>query len=169
MRGRIFNRSARSGVTLPELLVVVAIISLAVTVSIPLVTDVVRQARLKGSVDEFAAVLRAARWTAVNSQATAVVTIQQHPTSSFEWTNLRGVVHDTVMPELVCIESVVDGASQDIGEIRFHANGGTDGVSRVTLALVGPGDGTCVADPTERNGWIIRTNLLGFTKVSRVE
>lgn len=73
------------------------------------------------------------------------------------------------MPEPVCIVSVVEGVNQDIDEIRFHANGGTDGVSVVTLVLAGDGDTTCVVDPVKRNGWVVRTNVLGFTKVTRGE
>ncbi|MDH3783953.1 MAG: prepilin-type N-terminal cleavage/methylation domain-containing protein [Acidobacteriota bacterium] len=169
MCGRNERAICSSGVTLPELLVVVAIISLAVMVSIPLVSDVVREARLKGAVGEFAAVLRAARWTAVNSQATTSVTVTQHPNSSFEWTNLRGVVHDTAMPDTVCVESVVDGANQPITAIRFHANGGTDGATAVTVVLEDPRNGSCTVNLVEPNGWIVRTNLLGFTKVTRVE
>lgn len=163
------DRRGARGVTLPELLVVVAVISLAVTVSVPLISDVVRQARLKGAVDEFAAVLRAARWTAVNSNSTRTVTVRIHPDDSYAWTNLRGVEHDTGMPNGVCIASVVDGNDNDISDVRFHADGGTAGTSRIVLALTDPSDDGCVANPADRGGWVVDTNPLGFTRVRRIE
>ena len=71
------NRSR--GVTLPELLVVITIIGLAVAVAVPAMTDSIRGARLRSAARQFEATLRAARIVAVTMQRDTQVLVTPAP------------------------------------------------------------------------------------------
>ena len=116
-----------AGVTLPELLVVLAIISMAVTVSIPLITGAVRSANGRAAANGFAVNLKAARMLAVSANAPLQVTVvaEPHPDCNctatyYEYPARNGVPRRFDMPKGVTIASSTT-------PIVFRPNGSVPG------------------------------------------
>lgn len=141
------------GVTLPELLVVVSIVGLAVAISIPLATQAVRSSRIRVAADQYALTLKAARMIAVSKQAPVDVVISADPDNYFEYTDGHGVVRRYVVPPGVRI--LPPGTT-----ITFAANGSVNGPASTTFQAA--------LDARSVETWTIDTNILGVQRISRV-
>jgi Tfp pilus assembly protein FimT len=141
-------------VTLPELLVVISIISMAVAVSIPLIGNAIRSANARAAAGTFAVNLRAARMLAVNENAPVTIDVETEPHADcfctptfYEYPDRRGDLRRFEMPQGVTIESSTD-------PIVFLPNGSLPGGSSTTIR-VDTRDGV-------RDVWTIETGVSGI-------
>jgi len=147
-------------VTLPELLVVLSVVSLTIAFASPLISSAVRSARARASAQNFAISLRAARMLSVMQNQPLDVTVHAQAQEAcpctptwFEYRDARGELVRQGMPEWVWID-----ASQST--IRFLPNGSTAAAATTTIK----------ADLGDRvEIWTIRTETTGVPRVSRVE
>jgi prepilin-type N-terminal cleavage/methylation domain-containing protein len=144
--------SARQGgVTLPELLVVVSIIALAVTIAIPVISEAVRSARVRTATDQFSVSLMAARMLAVTRQAPVDVTVASHPANYYEYPDRNGRLKRFDMPKGVRI-------SASTNPITFRPDGSVEGGANTTFeAVVGGG--------SER--YEVDVSILGISTVTK--
>ena len=157
-------RGRQRGVTLPELLVVVTIIGLAVMVAVPTITETIRAARLRSATRALEATCRAVRILAVTQQQNATVVVRPAPAlpavpgpteNQYEYTDLHGRSRTETMPPGIRIVS-------SVSPIVFLPNG--------TLDTGGIPDFEAVTVPEvqTRGGmrtWEIRTSAMGVTRV----
>jgi len=155
--GRISRTITAAGVTLPELLVVVTIISMAVTVSVPLIAGAVRSASARAAANSFAINLKAARMLSVAINAPVVVTVQEEPHEDcycsetyYEYPDRRGVVQRIDMPAGVTIDSSTP-------LITFMPNGSVPGGSNTVIRTQ--------VSPETIETWTIETTATGFSAV----
>ena len=120
------------GVTLLELLVVLALMALLATVTLPLLGSGVSTTAMKGAARELAAGLRQARSEAMASRRETLVMIDLE--------GRRFVVGDEPKPrmmpggiEVKLFTAQMDIVNDKVGGIRFYPDGGSNG-GRVTLA-----------------------------------
>ncbi len=138
--------SKRNGFSLPEMLVVIAILGLAITVGIPLVSEQVRLAKIRGAADQFSGDIRAARMIAVSKRAT--VNLVVYPgTSRYEVPRTDGTVRSMQLPSGVRITS----PSVDT-TIAFLANGAASETTTVFEADVSGG---------VKERWTVTTSMMG--------
>jgi prepilin-type N-terminal cleavage/methylation domain-containing protein len=147
------NTRAQRGFSLPELLVVLAIVGAIVAISIPLVNERVRIAELRAVSDELAVHLRAARMIAVSHHKDIVVTIAPDPTNTLSYEDTYGQTRTITMPGRVKIKT---GSTTSI---TFHSDGSSGASSTVTTE-------SAVSTATER--WILTVNTVGMVSVSHV-
>lgn len=134
------RRVTSAGVTLPELLVVITIIALAVTIAVPLMSGAVRSANARAAANGFAMNLKAARMIAVTNNAPVDVTVvvEPHPDCDctptyYEYPGRDGGMRRFDMPPGVTITS-------STSPIRFMPDGSVEGgSSSVIKAQVSPG------------------------------
>ena len=146
------SRSER-GFSLPELLVVLAIIGAFVVMAIPLVNEHVRIAELRSAADGLAVHLRAARMLAVTTHQNVVVTISADPTNEYWYLDSNGQTRLIKMPGRVKIKT---GSAPSI---TFHTDGSSGASSTVTTE-------SAVSTATER--WILNVNTVGMVSISHV-
>jgi len=151
---RVGKSQAIRGITLPELLVVLAITGLAVTVAVPLISDAIHSARVRTSVDQLAVSLMAARMLAVTLQAPVSVNVATDPKNWYEVPDRNGAVQRYDLPVGVRIVSSDD-------PITFLPNGMVEGGARTVLAT------TRTGGPDEI--WEIETSIIGVATVTRRE
>jgi prepilin-type N-terminal cleavage/methylation domain-containing protein len=144
---------AERGFSLPELLVVLAIIGAFVVMAIPLVNEQIRIAELRSVADELAVHLRSARMLAVTTHQNVVVTISVDPTNEFSYLDSNGQTRLIKMPGAVKIKA---GST---ASITFHSDGSSGAASTVTTE-------SAVSTATER--WILTVNTVGMVSVSHV-
>src|SRR5262245_13774928 len=94
------HASRARGFSLTEILIVVAIIGLAIAITVPLVAENVSQARIRAAADQFSVDLRAARMIAVSKRATPYldVSVQPDPVNRYTFVNGRGETRVVQMP-----------------------------------------------------------------------
>ena len=138
---------------MPELLVVVTIIGLAVTMAIPLITDAVRSTRIRIAADQLAVSLRAARMISVTVQADVDVRIEATPDNYYEYVDAGGRLRHFELPAGVQIMA-------PDRTITFQPNGAI--AAPTTLTLEAPLSRGVTAE------WRLDTNLLGVTSVTIV-
>jgi len=142
------------GYSLPELLIVVALIGLAVAVAIPLIGDTLRMARVRSAADQLALDLRAARTVAVVKRTTVPFAINAAPQNTYEYTDAKGVLRHVVLPVGVRITSATPST------INFLASGAvTGGATAVMEVALGEGI-------TER--WTIQVSIAGVPTMTKV-
>jgi prepilin-type N-terminal cleavage/methylation domain-containing protein len=160
MRGSVqVKRRSSPGVTLPELLVVVSIISMVVAIAIPLISSAIRSANARAAANGLAVSMKAARMIAVsnNSQVSIDVHSEPHPDcfctqTYYEYPDRRGVTHRYNMPRGVTIAVSTD-------PIVFLPNGSLPGGAETQIRVdTGP-------QPAEV--WMITSNVTGITVVTR--
>jgi prepilin-type N-terminal cleavage/methylation domain-containing protein len=139
------------GVTLPELLVVVSIIALAVTIAIPVISEAVRSARVHTATDQLSVSLMAARMLAVTKQSPVEFRVAVAPENYFEYLDRNDRPRKYEMPTGVQISSSTD-------PITFRADGSVDGGARTTIETISGGEAG------ER--WEIEVSILGITTVT---
>jgi type II secretory pathway pseudopilin PulG len=144
------------------MLVVVTIISLAVTVAVPLVSGAIRSARLRASTDQLRVSLQAARMIAVSKQSDVAVRIFAHPGNRYEYEDSTGHTRKGRLPPTVCI------AGTTAPVLTFHANGSIDAEATTVLTTTGEQAGAVVCDASGA-GFELRTSLMGDTHVARIE
>ena len=147
-RSEVEPRGSR-GVSLSELLVVMAIIGIAVAIGIPLATQQMRMARIRGAADQLAMDIKAARMIAVSTRADVDMTIDTQPTNAYEYTDNQGKLRRIEMPDGVRITS-------SDSPLTFHLNGSLDNAATTVLEIDVSGS------LTER--WTISTTILGVSK-----
>jgi prepilin-type N-terminal cleavage/methylation domain-containing protein len=145
-------------VTLPELLVVLAIISMAVTVAVPLIAGAIRSANARAAANGFAMNLRAARMLAVSANAPLEFTVRAEPhgdcyctPSWYEYPGRDGRVRRFEMPTGVSITSSTD-------PIVFSPNGSVRGGSHTEIRTQLTSGGEEV--------WTIDSTPTGFSRVT---
>jgi prepilin-type N-terminal cleavage/methylation domain-containing protein len=141
------------GVTLPELLVVVSIIALAVTIAIPVISEAVRSARVQTATDQFAVSLMAARMLAVTRQAPVAVAVAVHPDNYYEYPDRNGRLKRFEMPKGVRI-------SASTNPITFRPDGSVQDGASTTFEAVVAGRGS------ER--YEVDVSILGISTVTRL-
>ena len=144
------SRLPHSGITLPELLVVVSIIGLAVMVAVPTISRAIHAARIRASVDHFAVTIRAVRMIAVTKQTPVTLTVGVDPNNYYEYVDLKGSLRRYDTPVGVRIVT-------STSPILFQANGALAS-SATTRFEVG-------APPSEVRTWEIQTNLMGISHI----
>ena len=151
-RGRRSRRSG--GVTLPEVLVVLAIVALAVTLAIPVISETVRSARVRSAANSFAVSLKAARMLAVTSRRPVAVRVYDFSgQNAYEYEGRRGQTLTFGVPAGVRIAT-------STSPIVFQPNGGVAAGASTTFEVdLGRGS-------TEV--WRIDTSNLGLSTVVRV-
>ena len=147
-RSELEPRGSR-GVSLSELLVVMAIIGIAVAIGIPLAAQQMRMAKIRGAADQLAMDIKAARMIAVTTRADVDMTINAQPSNSYEYTDNQGKLRRIEMPEGVRITS-------STSPLTFHLNGSLDTAATTVLEIDLSGS------LTER--WTISTTILGVSK-----
>jgi len=144
---------AEAGFSLPELLVVLAIIGAVIAMGIPLVNEQLRIAEVRAVADEMAVHLRAARMIAVSHHKDIVVTVSADPGNSLSYEGTNGETRTITMPGRVKIKS---GSAVSI---TFHSDGSSGASSIVTAE-------SAVSNATER--WTLTVNTVGMVSVAHV-
>jgi len=161
MTGPDSRRRARcSGVTLPELLVVLAIIGMAVAVAVPLISGAVRSASARAAANGFAVNLKAARMLAVTANSPVPITVHAEPHGDcyctptwYEYPGRDGTPRRIDLPSGV---SIVSSTSP----IVFSPNGAVRGGARTVIRTP---DGAGGAEQ-----WTIDTSTTGASRVEYV-
>jgi prepilin-type N-terminal cleavage/methylation domain-containing protein len=105
------------GVSLPELLVVIALLALAALVTIPLTARRVHELRLRSNADQFLVTVRAARMVATTTGRRTVLTVSPHPDDRYEYVDAAGRTRVMELPQGVRID---EGSALTLA---FRANG----------------------------------------------
>jgi prepilin-type N-terminal cleavage/methylation domain-containing protein len=145
------------GFSLTEILVVVAIIGLAVAITVPLVAEAVNQNRIRAAADQFAVDLRAARMIAVTKRADPFldVSVTPNPTNRYTFVNGRGEPRTVDLPVGVRIISPSTAYT-----VRFLRDGSVSGGGNTTVMRVQLNDGV-------EEEWRVITNAMGVTRITR--
>jgi prepilin-type N-terminal cleavage/methylation domain-containing protein len=151
------HRERQRGVTLSELLVVVAIIALAVAVAIPIIGGAVRSANARAAANLLSVNLRAARMIAVMNHELLPFSIQAEPhprcfctPTFYEYEGADGRVQRYTMPRGVTIAS-------SSAPLQFRPNGSVTAPSTTVIrAELAPGNVEL---------WTIETTLTGVTTI----
>lgn len=145
-------RARQRGVTLAEMLAVIALMGILVAVAVPLVAEQVRQAKIRGTADEFASTLKAARMLAVSKRAPQDVTVTVDPVNTYMYVDTRDRDRTFVVPEGVRIVSSTT-------PITFEINGSMNAAA-TTVFEASLSDGV-----TER--WTVTTTIAGVPNIVR--
>ena len=150
-------RCRSRGFTLTEILVVVAIMGLAVAITVPLVAENVNQARIRSAADQFSVDLRAARMIAVSKRATPYldVSVQPDPVNSYTYVNGRGETRLVQFPTGVRIITPTTAFN-----IRYLRDGSVSGGGNTTVLRVRLSAGA-------EEEWRVITNAMGVTRTTR--
>jgi len=144
---------AEAGFSLPEMLVVLALIGAVIAMGIPLVNEQLRIAEVRAVADEMAVHLRAARMIAVSQHRDVEVTVSANPGNSLSYVVTTGETRTITMPGRVKIKS---GST---ATITFHSDGSSGASSTVTAE-------SAVSNATER--WTLTVNTVGMVSVAHV-
>src|SRR5262245_44163688 len=145
------------GFTLTEILVVVAIIGLAIAITVPLVAENVNQARIRSAADQFSVDLRAARMIAVSKRATPFldVSVQPDPVNRYTYVNGRGETRVVQFPKGVRIITPSTAYT-----VRYLRDGSVSGGGNTTVLRVQLSAG-------DEEEWRVITNAMGVTRTTR--
>lgn len=141
------------GFSLPELLVVIAVIGLLVAVAIPLVSEQVRRATAVGAVRVLNTDLQAARMIAVTRQQGNPFTFTLTPQNRYSYTKSDGTTRIVLLPPQVKIVSASPSTT-----ITFQPNGAVSAAATVVLEIVLGRD---------KEVWTVTTSTLGVPKAVR--
>ncbi len=143
------------GVTLPEVLVVMAIITLAVMVAVPVMSEAVRSAKVRATVNHFAVSLKAARMLAVTRHRPVEVRVfDAGGANAFEYEGRDGQVRRVAMPAGVRIAG-------STSPIVFQPTGAVVGGASTTIEVE--------LNDRVREVWRIETSTLGMATVTLTE
>lgn len=145
------------GFSLTEILVVVAIMGLAVAISVPLVAEAVNQNRIRTAADQLSVDLRAARMIAVSKRAMPYldVSVEPDPLNRYSFVNGRGETRTVQLPTGVRIVSPATAYT-----IRYLRDGSVTGGGNTTVMRVQLSAG-------DEQEWRVITNAMGVTKTTR--
>lgn len=144
-------RLREAGVTLPELLVVLAIGGLVLSIGIALVSDQVRSANIRGAADQFAVDLRAARMIAVSRQANVNLVVEPDPQNRYSYTRADGA------PVAVDLPPQVKIVSSSPTTIQFRSNGSVTAASTTVIEISLSGN--------TKERWTVTTSAVGVPAV----
>lgn len=149
--GRNRGSSPGAGVTIPELLVVVSIIGLAIAVSYSMVLQTIGATRVRAAAGQFAMTVKAVRMVAVTRQGNVDLVIEPDPVNRYRYEDVNGREQSVRAPAGVKL-TVVSGPTT----VTFRPNGSiaTDMETRFEFPMP---DGSI-------RGWIVSTNRLGVSK-----
>ena len=149
MRHRDSAGQRSGGVTLPELLVVLAIFALGMMVAMPIASDAVLSMRGRTAVRTLVVTLQAARFTAVKSARPVEVRIFP---DAYEYRRSNGAISRETIPPGVRVVSAPS-------PVVFQPNGAV------------PGGATTLIEVDRRRGapevWAVETTAFGKTKATR--
>lgn len=148
----MFRRTKRGqrGFSLGELLAVLAIAGIVVTIGVPLVSEQLRQAKIRSAADQYAMSLKAARMIAVSKHAALPVTVQADPANTYSYADTDGDVRTIRMPDGVRIVSTDS-------PITFQTNGSL--TAQATTVI----EANMTAGEIER--WTVTTSILGISSI----
>lgn len=109
------------GITLTELLTVLAIASLIILVALPSLGEWIRRARVRSATDIFSVDCRAARYNAVANRTSRDINIQLNPINTYSYFDSAGKPIEVEMPVGVRIVSTTSNP------ITFTRTGGVSG------------------------------------------
>ena len=115
------------GVSLAELLAVMALIAIAIGIGIPVINEQVRIAEVRAAADELVLHLRAARMISVTQRKTITFTVNVDPTNTYSYEGNRGGRKTFATPGRVRIATTSDRS------IDFKRNGSVDVASSIIL------------------------------------
>ena len=142
------------GFTIAELLVVLAIIGIAVAVSIPLANEQIRLAKVRSAADQLAMDIKAARMIAVSTRSAGLdLVVMPQPDNYYEYTDNKGKLRHIDMPTGVRITS-------SDSPLTFRLNGSLDAAATTIMEI------DVTVGVIER--WTISTNILGVSTTERV-
>ena len=136
----------------------VSIIALGVAVSVPLIAESVRTARIRAAAEQFVYSLRAARMIAVSKRAPLTMTVVAHPGNFYSYEDAYSRTRRTDLPDGARISSTTSAT------VEFQPNGSIAEVGHTAIfesGVVRPGG---VFEVSER--WTVTTNVIGVTNVS---
>jgi len=139
------------GVTLPELLIVIAIAGIILSVGVALVLDQIKSAAIRGAADQFAVDLRAARMIAVSNQSNVDLVVQPHPQNRYSYNRSDGGLVDVELPPEVRI------LSSSPSTIQFRSNGSVSAAATTVLEVSLSGN--------TKERWTVTTNTVGVPRV----
>lgn len=116
-----------NGFSLPELLVVMALMGIAIAIGIPLVNEQVRIAEVRATADQLALHLRAARMASVTRHEAIEFKVFVDPQNYYSYTATSGKPFDVKTPDGVKI------VAAPIPIIRFKQNGSVDVAASIVL------------------------------------
>lgn len=142
----------QSGFSLGEVLVVVAIAGLAVAVAVPLVSESLRRAKVRGAADQFAISLKAARMVAVTKRQPTSVDILTAGAHAYSYPDAKGRVRTFQLPTGVTFQNVT------VDPITFLADGSLAAASTTVL------EANVVGSDVER--WTVTTSVMGVPRIT---
>jgi len=120
------------GYSLPELLIVIALIGLFVLFGGPSMADAFRAYKVRSVANDLTVDLRAMRYNAVSTRTPRTMTINNLTNASpnqYSYTNYKGA------PITVRIEPGVDIETTSAASVTFNINGSTGGTGNQTVAV----------------------------------
>jgi len=138
-----------------EMLVVLAIAGLVIVVGIPLVSEQVRLAKIRGAADQFAIDLKAARMIAVSKRVTPhlAFVVRPNPTNQYEYPGTNGAPRSIQLPSGVRIVSPTSET-----QIQFLSNGSLNTAATVVIEADVSGG--------VKEQWTITTSVLGISSTT---
>ncbi len=92
--------SGEGGVTLPEILVVIAIVGLFLAVTIPAANNYIRTSRVRTAADNLVMDLQSCRYMAVTNRETKTLSlVGAVPATAYTYSDLQGVTQTVNLPE----------------------------------------------------------------------
>ena len=107
-------RSGERGVTLAEMLAIVALLGLVAAIGIPLISEQVQQAEIRSAADQYVMTLKAARMLAVSNRRAWDVDVQVDPANTYTYVDARDRPITINMPDGVRIVSSTNPISFQI-------------------------------------------------------
>jgi prepilin-type N-terminal cleavage/methylation domain-containing protein len=144
------EREGSAGVTIPELLVVVSIIGLAVAVSYSMVLQTIGTTRVRAAAGQFAMTVKAVRMVAVTQQGNVDLVIEPDPLNRYRYVDVQGRERSVRVPSGVKM-TMVAGPST----LTFRPNGSVASEVETRFEFAMPDGST--------RGWFVTTNLLGVS------
>jgi len=144
------HRGSR-GFSLVEALAVMAIVGVAMGISVPLVAARLKQAEIRAAANQFSVSLKAARMVAVSKRSPADVTVAAEPDNYYEYIDTEGRLRHFDLPTGVVITS-------SNSPITFETNGSVTGGATTVI------EADLTGGTTER--WTVTTSLLGLSTIA---